>query len=79
MSYMKINPDNCIGCGECAANCPFEAVEFVTIENSNHKKASIGTGCRLCSTCEMVCEHDAICFVSGEGTGTVQQAEDFHF
>ena len=79
MSYMKIDYNKCIGCGECAADCPFGVIRLQPADGSNSRKAFIGPGCRLCSTCEMVCDHEAITFVSGEGTGTVSEAEDFHF
>lgn len=73
MSYMKVNVDRCVGCGECVADCPFGVIRL-----ENHL-AVMGKGCRLCSTCEMTCPSGAIEFVSGEGTGTVKEADDFHF
>ena len=77
MSYMNVNHNKCIGCGQCVEDCPFGALRLESSSGSN--KAVIGPGCRLCSTCEMICDQEAIEFVSGEGTGTVKESEDFHF
>ena len=79
MSYMHIDQNKCIGCGECVADCPFGVLRLEPVGETNANKAIIGPGCRLCSTCEMACEQEAITFVSGKGTGTVKEAEDFHF
>lgn len=83
MSYMKVDHNKCVGCGECVADCPFGVLRLESAGDSN--KAVIGPGCRLCSTCEMVCEHEAIEFVSDSAPGgnnqssAVRNAEDFHF
>lgn len=92
MSYMYVNPQACTGCGECAENCPFDAIKIARAPSSGDmaapppNKAFIGPACRLCSTCEMLCPAEAIQFKSGSPSGdnhspadTVRNAEDFHF
>ena len=79
MSYMHINETKCTGCGECAENCPFEAIKLIKTVDGTGRKASIGSECCLCSTCEMVCQQEAVTLVTATGTGTMQLAEDFHF
>ena len=29
MSHMHINETKCTGCGECAENCPFDAIKII--------------------------------------------------
>lgn len=83
MSYINIDHNKCTSCGECAASCPFGVLHLEAVDGAN--KAVIGQGCRLCSTCEMVCEHDAIQFVPDSApkgsnqSSAVREAEDFHF
>lgn len=85
MSYMNIDHNKCVGCGECVADCPFGALRLTSVSPGGANKAVIGPGCHLCSTCEMVCEHDAIELVSGSApdadnqASAIRDAEDFHF
>lgn len=79
MSYMHIDHTKCIGCGECVENCPFDAAKLTPSDDHSGNKAVIGAECCLCSTCEMVCEQDAVQLVSGSGNRTIKLAEDFHF
>ena len=51
---IKINLDNCTGCGSCVAVCPFGVITLVD------GKAVIGEGCTLCGACEETCAFEAI-------------------
>ena len=56
---LKINEDLCIGCGICAAQCPFAAIEIVD------GCAVVGDSCTLCGACVESCEVGALAM---EGT-----------
>ena len=58
MAYMKIDTEKCVGCGECASDCPFGVP---VVENG---VAVIGRLCRLCGVCEQTCPTEAITFVN---------------
>ena len=85
MSYINIDHNKCTGCGECAANCPFGVIHLEAVPTDGSNKAIIGQGCRLCSTCEMVCDQEAIRFISDAAAessnqaNAIRDAEDFHF
>jgi Pyruvate/2-oxoacid:ferredoxin oxidoreductase delta subunit len=52
---MKVDNDNCIGCGFCVRDCPVGAVRLVK------KKAVINDHwCTHCGVCQRVCESEAI-------------------
>ena len=52
---MKVNTENCIGCGFCVRDCPVGAVKLVK------KKAVISDHwCTHCGVCRRVCESEAI-------------------
>lgn len=51
---VKVNRQNCTGCGICVDVCPMEAIK---IEN---RKAIISDDCSECGVCESECPNDAI-------------------
>jgi len=51
---IKVNLENCTGCGSCVAACPFGVITLVD------GKAVIGEGCTLCGACEEACAFEAI-------------------
>lgn len=69
-----INDDTCIGCGTCAASCPYDNIRLVQVANLNgeplvddeHKPIMKATKCDFCSTnpggpaCQRACPHDAL-------------------
>lgn len=70
-----INDDTCIGCGTCAASCPYENIVLVEIRDSKGKPVvdpsdqrpiRKATKCDLCATnpggpaCVRACPHDAL-------------------
>ncbi|MCD6455894.1 MAG: 4Fe-4S binding protein [Methanophagales archaeon] len=50
-----VNPQLCIGCGECAQICPDNAIEIV------EKKSFIDYNrCTCCGVCDRVCRYGAL-------------------
>lgn len=55
MNFPKVNPDSCIGCGNCVDLCPGDAISLVD------GKAFIDVDkCANCHACESACPVDAI-------------------
>jgi len=50
--------DKCIGCGECATNCPTDAIAFD--EEKEKPYTTNPENCMACFTCREVCTEDAI-------------------
>lgn len=63
---LQISEELCIGCGICAAQCPFAALEIVD------GCAVVGDSCTLCGACVESCEVGAL---SMEGTEKTVQAD----
>ena len=70
-----INEKTCIGCTQCANNCPFDAIRMVEVRNSKgeliidsqkHTPLIEATKCDLCidqisgPACQQSCPHDAL-------------------
>jgi electron transfer flavoprotein alpha subunit len=53
---IRIDPDRCIGCGDCVNSCPFGLLEIV------NEQAHIKDGCTLCGACRDSCASGAIIF-----------------
>ena len=55
----KINKNSCIGCGKCARECPIDAIEMISMENSMglaQKIPQINEDvCLGCGICARVC------------------------
>ncbi len=51
---IQIDPDKCVGCGDCVPACPFGLIEIV--EGKGH----INEGCTLCGACQEACSYQAI-------------------
>jgi electron transfer flavoprotein alpha subunit len=51
---IRIETDQCTGCGSCVDVCPFGIIEIVD------DIAQIGEGCNLCGACRDACSFDAI-------------------
>lgn len=51
---IRVDIDECTGCGNCIDVCPFGLIEIVD------DVARIGEGCNLCGACRDVCPVDAI-------------------
>jgi heterodisulfide reductase subunit A len=54
-----VNPDECRGCGLCAALCPYGAIEIVETEDGK-KARTIEVACKGCGTCGATCYRCAI-------------------
>ncbi len=78
-----INDDTCIGCGTCAASCPYDNIRMVEIRNetgerlvdeATHTPIVKATKCDLCSgnpggpACVRACPHDALRRVDFHGS-----------
>ena len=78
-----INDDTCIGCGTCAASCPYDNIRLVEIRNetgerlvdeATHTPILKATKCDLCSSnpggpaCVRACPHDALRRVDFHGS-----------
>ncbi|MEO5914048.1 MAG: cyclic nucleotide-binding domain-containing protein [Luteolibacter sp.] len=69
-----INPATCIGCGTCAANCPYDSIRMVEVRSSDgeflvdeeFQPILKATKCDLCveqtsgPACQNACPHDAL-------------------
>ena len=70
-----INDETCIGCAQCANNCPFDAIRMVEIrdergqfilDDARSKPLKQATKCDLCidmnhgPACQSACPHDAL-------------------
>ena len=69
-----INPSTCIGCGACAANCPYDSIRMVEVRSSrgeflvdeDFQPILKATKCDLCieqtsgPACQNACPHDAL-------------------
>ena len=51
---IEIYPEECVGCGDCIAACPFGLVELVD------GKVHIKDGCNFCGACVAACSYNAI-------------------
>jgi len=51
---IRIDPDKCVGCGDCLSSCPFGLLEI--IEETVHLK----DGCTFCGACQEACDYEAI-------------------
>ncbi len=49
-----VDPNECVGCGTCARNCPSAAIKLTK------KKAAIGPACLACGACFESCPNGAI-------------------
>ena len=54
-----VNPEVCVGCGECAAACPFQAMEMVG-EGKKKKARVITEACKGCGVCAGACPTGAV-------------------
>lgn len=55
----QINPELCVGCGECVAACPFQAVELVG-KGKARKAQVVPAACKGCGVCAGACPTGAV-------------------
>ena len=55
----RVDEEVCVGCGECAAVCPFQALEMVG-EGKKQKARVISAACKGCGVCAGSCPTGAI-------------------
>lgn len=58
MPIEKINPDKCIGCGECVATCPMDVLRLD--ESTGQAAIVYPQDCQICHLCRLICPEDAI-------------------
>jgi Fe-S-cluster-containing hydrogenase component 2/CRP-like cAMP-binding protein len=73
--FIVINEQTCIGCAQCANNCPFDAIRMVevrdptgnlVVDTRSGKPLTEATKCDLCieqitgPACQQACPHDAL-------------------
>ena len=64
--YRAVIGDDCVGCGECAKHCQFDAIEIISIlVNGKEKKKSrlISEKCFGCGICESKCKKGNISLI----------------
>lgn len=54
-----VNPEICVGCGECAKACPFQAMEMIG-EEKKQKAQVITAACKGCGVCAGACPTGAV-------------------
>ncbi len=55
----QVDPESCVGCGECVDNCRFDAI---ALDTSRGVSQVVDLACEGCGVCELVCTTDAISF-----------------
>lgn len=55
----EVNQEVCVGCGECAAACPFQAMEMAG-EGKNQKARVVTAACKGCGVCAGACPTGAV-------------------
>ena len=64
--YRAIVGEDCVGCGECAKHCQFDAIEIILISDNGKekKKANVISGkCFGCGICESKCKKENISLI----------------
>ncbi|HPC85050.1 MAG TPA: nitroreductase family protein [Smithellaceae bacterium] len=70
MSIIGVDPDKCIGCGTCRADCP---TANIAIKDG---KAVHGKWCLECGHCGAVCPQKAVVFADGYDAAEVLEYDD---
>lgn len=65
----QVNPERCISCGTCLANCPVKAISY----NSNKKAVINQKICISCSMCLALCPEQAISIPWSSTAGNILQ------
>jgi electron transfer flavoprotein alpha subunit len=68
-SLIKVNLEECTGCGNCTSVCPFGLIEIVD------GKAVIKEGCTLCGACVDACDFGAITIEAPQKTSADDAAK----
>jgi heterodisulfide reductase subunit A len=55
----QVDPEVCVGCGECAAACPFQAMEMVGEEEKQQARV-VTAACKGCGVCAGACPTGAV-------------------
>ncbi len=55
----QVDPEVCVGCGECAAACPFQAMVMVG-EKKKQKAQVVTAACKGCGVCAGACPTGAV-------------------
>lgn len=55
-----VNPEKCVGCGDCVENCPEEKAITLKGEGDDKKAVIDPEECIECGTCQAICPEEAI-------------------
>lgn len=55
----QVNEEECIGCGNCIASCPYTAIDFIEVDGRQKAKVN-DAKCKGCGTCIASCYNGAI-------------------
>jgi ferredoxin len=77
--YLAVIGDDCIGCGECAKYCQFDAIEMSSfLDNGKEKKKYeiIPESCFGCGICESKCKKESISLILNADKGIPLNIEE---
>jgi len=72
---VEVDPDVCVGCGDCLEVCVFKGMEMIDDKACVNQKRCLG-----CGRCEMTCPNGAISIEFDESTrvkGLIEKLETY--
>jgi len=56
----EVDPSVCVGCGECASNCPVKTIRMITLKNGKKRARIDRSKCIKCYCCQELCHFRAV-------------------